>query len=328
MNMIFYWENTPGGGVRLLRAFGGISEVRIPDFIEGKPVTEIGAYCFAAGARLPESYQRTQAADGEGTEDAAAVRLRELAGDYPTAVFLPDSVRKIGGFAFYNCVSLERLTLGAGTEEIGGDAFMNCRNLHRLTLRCGAGERSGARQVLGQITADLTVTYLGEDGPEAVVLFPEYYESYDEVAPAHLFGRNIEGEGFRARQCFRDGVCDFARYDAIFRKACAEESEETLCAMAMNRLRYPAGLTEAAERLYETYAAGHADVICRQAILQRETEPIAFLCGRGLLKQTALNACIGDAADAEWAEGTVFLLRLTERYFPKRSVRERYRFTD
>ncbi len=326
MSMAFYWECAPDGGVRLLRAFGEIPEVHIPDFIEGKPVTEIGAYCFAADAHLPEAYRMTR--EAAGLDCVGAARLRELAGDYPTAVFLPDTVRKIGGFAFYNCVFLAGLTLGGRMTELGGDAFMNCGKLHRLTLRCGAGEKSGARQILGQIAADLEVTFLGADGAEAAVLFPEYYESYDEVAPAHLFGRNIEGEGFRARQCFCGEVFDFARYDTIFPKACAGESEETLCVMAMNRLRYPVGLAEPAKRLYETYIAGHAEILLGQAVARKETEPIAFLCVRGLLEQAALTACIAQAAKAGWAEGTVCLQRLKEQYFPKMSVRERYVLPD
>ena len=53
-------------------------------------------------------------------------------------------------------------------------------------------------------------------------MYPEYTESYDEIAPAHIFGRNITGEGFRARQQFQDGIVQFAGYDAIYPKVIAE----------------------------------------------------------------------------------------------------------
>lgn len=320
MGMIYYWECARDGGVRLLRAFGQTPEVCIPDIIENRPVTEIGDYCFAQKACLPDTCEMTREC---GEDD-----VRELAGDYLTAVVLPDSVEKIGSFAFYNCTSLAALKFGRRMEEPGGDAFMNCRSLHRLTVRCGAQERSGVRQFLSRISADLEVTFEGQDGPEAVLLFPEYYESYDEIAPAHLFGRNIEGEGFRARQCFRDGVCDFARYDAVFRKACDEEREKTLCAMAMNRLRWPAGLGETAKRQYENYVAEHASDIARQAVLRRDAAPVSFLCESGLLDRAGITAAIACASETEWAEGTAHLLRLKERYYPQKSVRERYRLPD
>lgn len=321
MKAIYYWEENAAGGVRLLRAFGRTPEVTVPDFIEGKPVTEIGAYCFAAQCRLPGDYRITRT-------EGMAEELRELSGDYPVKIYLPDSIEKIGNFAFYNCVSLTGLNLGNRMETLGGDAFMNCRRLHRITLRSGALEKSGMRQILSQISADMEVTFEGKCGTEAVLLFPEYYESYDEIAPAHLFGRNIEGEGFRARQCFREGIYDFSQYDTIFPKACAEEQEKTLCRMAMNRLRYPVGLSEEAKGLYENYVSRHVEYICKQAVQGRELEPVTFLCERGLLDRAGMQYCIRCATEAEWAEGTVLLLHLQENYFPEKTVRERYSFDD
>lgn len=130
---------------------------------------------------------------------------------------LPDNMHKVGNYAFYNCTALEMLETGKYLEEIGSDAFMNCKKFHFLTVRCDVGERSGANQILSRISADMEVTFQGKTGQTAV-FYPEYYESYDEIAPAHIFGRSIEGEGFRARQCFKEGVPDLSQYDTIFRK--------------------------------------------------------------------------------------------------------------
>ncbi len=47
-------------------------------------------------------------------------------------------------------------------------------------------------------------------------MYPEYYESYDELGPAHIFELNLTGEGFRARQCFKEGVILLNAYDEIF----------------------------------------------------------------------------------------------------------------
>ena len=53
MNYKLYWELTNEGDARLLRAFGEMPEPRFPAEIEGRAITEIGDYCFAAQAHLP-----------------------------------------------------------------------------------------------------------------------------------------------------------------------------------------------------------------------------------------------------------------------------------
>ena len=177
------WEKTKEGTARLLGVTDMPGELVLPKQIAGLPLTEVGPYCFAKNKYLER-------------------------------VVLPDTITKIDRMAFYNCTGLKELELGANLTELGGDAFMNCHNLHQIKVRCGAKEASGVRFVLRQISSDLTVHFLGETVDEsAVILFSDYYESYDEVTPAHLFGRNIEGEGFRARQCFKEGIFEYVRYD-------------------------------------------------------------------------------------------------------------------
>ena len=252
MNYKLYWELTNEGGARLLRAFGETPEPRFPAEIEGRAITEIGDYCFAAQAHLPAecrcSYVQEEteadgapetAPDGEmqaepgadgvpetapdreadvmpgadgapGAEPGADGALAELAGAYITRVTLPEGIKKIGNFAFYNATELAELELGSGIDTLGSDAFMNCRSLSRLLLHADPGQKTGLRLLLAQLSSDLEVALSGENGVWAKLLFPEYYESYDEIAPAHIFGRNIVGEGFRARQSFREDVLDFA----------------------------------------------------------------------------------------------------------------------
>ena len=272
------------------------SELVLPEEIEGLPLTEVGPYCFAKNKYLER-------------------------------VVLPDTIRKIERNAFYNCTGLKELEMGRDLEVLGSDAFMNCHNLHHLKVHCGAQEKSGVRLILRQISSDLTVHFMGtENKEEAVVLFSEYYESYDEVTPAHLFGRNIEGEGFRARQFFKDGVFEYGRYDGTFQKACAEENEKTLCEMSMNRLRYPIGLSEEARVQYEVYAKAHLEMICKKVILNREIEVLEFLCNSLLVQINDLEKCSQMAAECEWAEGGVSILRLKEKYFPQNTKANRYEF--
>lgn len=330
------WERVKDGA-RLLRVSGMTAEAVLPGEIEGLPVTEIGAYCFAERAHLPEHYEKTKVVFGEASgkespevsfECPVSGQLRELSGRYIEKLVLPDSVKRIGNLAFYNCTGLSRLEFGSGLEEIGSDAFMNCKKLHQMWVHAGSREQSGIRQILAQISSDMEVTFLGREEIEAVLLFPEYYESYDEIAPAHLFGRNIEGEGFRARQCFKDGRMDFVQYDTIFPKACAEESEKTLCRLAWNRLRYPVDLRGDAKSLYECYIRAHAGAICIAAAKERDMQQVLFLCEQKLCDRAALERAVRVAAELDWAEGTAWFMRLLEQLFPQKSAGSRYEFED
>ena len=352
MNYKLYWELTNEGGARLLRAFGGTPEPRFPAEIEGRTITEIGDYCFAAQAHLPAEYRCSYVqaepetdgapetapdveadvmpgADGTpGAEPGADGALAELAGAYITRVTLPEGVKKIGNFAFYNATALAELELGSGTDMLGSDAFMNCRSLSRLLLHADPGQKTGLRLLLAQLSSDLEVTLSGENGVWAKLLFPEYYESYDEIAPAHIFGRNIVGEGFRARQSFREGVLDFAQYDKIFPQACVDESEATLGRLALDRVRYAAELSETPRGLYEAYLKAHGGYLIRRITDDRDLELAEDCCSRKFLTREDVTACAMRAGEADWAEGAAALLHLMQQYFPEKMPDERYSFDD
>lgn len=376
MNYKLYWELTNEGGARLLRAFGGTPEPRFPAEIEGRAITEIGDYCFAAQAHLPAEYRCSYVpaepeadgapetepdveadvmpgADGapetepdmeasaelgaepetepdmelDGLPEADGA-LAELAGAYITRVTLPEGVKKIGNFAFYNATALAELELGSGTDMLGSDAFMNCRSLSRLLLHADPGQKTGLRLLLAQLSSDLEVTLSGENGVWAKLLFPEYYESYDEIAPAHIFGRNIVGEGFRARQSFREGVLDFAQYDKIFPQACVDESEATLGRLALDRVRYAAELSETPRGLYEAYLKAHSGYLIRRITDDRDLELAEYCCSRKFVTREDVAACAVRAGEADWAEGAAALLHLMRQYFPEKTPDERYSFDD
>ncbi len=319
IGMAFYWERTTGGA-RLLRAFGFASSVVLPDEIDGVPLTEIGAYCFSESRHLPDTFLRSQT---EELDD-----MRELSGRYIEAVSLPDTVQKIGNLAFYNCTSLKVLTVGKHMESPGSDVFMNCQKLRRIILRCGVREKSGIRPILSRISWEILITFQKDKNTEAELLFPEYYESYDEIAPAHLFGRSVTGEGFRARQCFKDNVTDFAQYDLIFPKACVEEPVGTLCRFALCRLRYPTDLSATARERYASFLREHDAVLCRMAVEARDMEQVRFLCENGWMGREALEQGILAAGKADWAKGAAGLLRLKEEFFPQEIQSDPYTFDD
>lgn len=299
------WQKRKDGGARLLRMYGESPHVAVPPQIAGRPCVEIAPYCFAPQARLPEGEGWQEDVSGGGQ-----AFLKELCGKAVEEATLPDSVRLIGNCAFYNCRNLKRLHIGGDISGIGSDAFMNTLSLRGVVIRCGAGERSGIRQIVSQISAGLEVRFEPGGKKEAVLLYPEYYESYDEIAPAHLFGRSITGEGFRVRQCFLDGKVDFAGYDAVFTQACAEETEETLSKMALNRLQYPYALGNGAKEQYSAYIKSHIESLSLRLVRNKDLDALRFLCRERYLRGAALSLCAQAAADAGWAQGAAELLQL------------------
>lgn len=311
------WQNTKNDGVRVLRMYGTQPEVEIPETVSGRQITEIGEYCFAQTAHFPAGCETI----------AHPYACTELSGSFLKEVRLSDGVKKIGNLAFYNCTGLKKLEFSKELETVGSDAFMNCRNLSRITVRCGIAEKSGVRQVLSQISSEMEVTFFKEGRTEAVVLYPEYYETYDEIAPAHLFGRNIEGEGFRARQCFKDGIADLTQYDTIFPKACVTETPETLGRLVCTRLHYPAGMTEKSRALYEAYLRKHEMEITAELVRKKDIASIRFFCKNGLLTKEAVVFGSGVASEMDWAEGVVLLLHLKQEFF-KEKEEGSYTFED
>lgn len=83
---------------------------------------------------------------------------------------------------------------------IGSDVFMNCLRLNHIYYDCSIFDVTFLKQILTQITWDVEVHFL-----DSSIFYPEYNGGYDEVGPAHIFALNIEGEGFRMRQCLKRG---------------------------------------------------------------------------------------------------------------------------
>ncbi len=313
----FVWKKT-GDRVCVLRVYGQTPVISIPDTIGGLPVREIGDYCFSGE-------ERTDFCE----EDRSFLEsgMTRICGNFLERAALPDSVKEVGRLAFYNCRNLRELEIGTGLCEIGGDVFMNCRSLHHIRLRGGVSEKSGVQKLLARISSDVEVVFINRGQVEAKVLYPEYYESYDEIAPAHIFGRNIVGEGFRARQCFKDGSADLASYDIIFEKACAEETEETLGRIAMNRLQYPYSLSDKRRALYEGYVREHAAGIGSLLVRKRELQQLRFLTEQGLILPRDADTLIRRAAAEEWGEGAAALLRFKHENI-KKAAHKRYSFEE
>lgn len=349
--MRLLWQKTDTGEARLLRVYAETAEITIPSFIEKYPITEIGAYCFSASEHL----------EGKSfyTTETSAATLRTIAGNELVKLCLPDTVRIIHNAAFYNCRKLESLAIGADTTEIGSDVFINCNSLKKLHIRCKNHKAESAKAILSRISSELEVYYydcetayeLNESHKYNVphkhneshkhyefydeeawererknifssLLYPEYFETYDEIAPAHIFGRHIEGEGFRARQCFKDGQILFGEYDKIFQKAKAEETTVTVGRMCIHRLLFPIELTEEARENYVLFLKEHEEEM--GTFFVKEKDKVALECyfRHHMLSDSGISTLISCATDQKWSEGVSSMLHWKKQFYentPKNS---------
>lgn len=327
------WSITEHGTAKILRVFGESPAVSIPAQIAGYPTAELGDYCFAPNSRLPaegyltEEFQRP-------SDRACDSPLAELCGNYIEQACLPDMVAKIGNYAFYDCRNLTSIEFGKHLTAVGSDAFMNCRRLEKLHVRCAPQEQSGLRQILAQVTWNVEAAFVtpADMNPaskriQAAVFYPEYYEMLDEIAPAHIFGRRISGEGFRARCSFIDGRIHYAQYDRIFPKACAEESEQTLCRLALCRLRYPVELSAENQAQYASYIKAHGRTLCRQLVMEKQLDALSSLFSQNLLSYEDAQYAVVLAAESGWMQGSASMIRWKQLLL-KTPGRKKYEFDE
>ncbi|WP_418421077.1 leucine-rich repeat domain-containing protein, partial [Butyribacter intestini] len=276
-------------------------------------------YCFSEKLHLPEKLQN------EYDEiDIDKTIYHEFAGEFANSIKLPDGVMQIGNNAFYNCKKLESITIGKNIKEVGSDVFMNCRSLNKIYLRSDISDITGLKQVLSRISSEIEVIYIKEEKVIAKVLYPEYSEVYDEIAPAHIFGRNIEGEGFRARQCFDGGKADMNQYDTIFPKASAEESVKVAGKIALYRLIYPYMLGSSSEVLYMDYLKNNKNEIIGSCIYDKNIDEIKFMLEKFSGDRSMIERAIVVANETGFGEAAALILKYRRK---KEDIRKsRYAF--
>ena len=72
--------------------------------------------------------------DGLVYKDSSKKELLGCSSSRTGSVSIPNSVEKIGDYAFYNCSSLTSITIPDGVTSIGNDAFYNCSKWTSVTI--------------------------------------------------------------------------------------------------------------------------------------------------------------------------------------------------
>ena len=260
--------------------------------------------------------------DREGAGKAAVARANELLakeaapelplGDGVVANLLNKVAAGVSAFAQGTAM----LAVSEETRDISGGFILKDG---RIEVNCtfDALVRAEREQTAGEV---------------AKLLFPEYYESYDEIGPAHIFELNLTGEGFRARQCFKEGVILLNAYDEIFPQACVEESAEVLIPMAWNRLYAACGLSPEARAAYETYVREQSGKVLTILLKKRELKPLHFFFEKGYGRKKQIEDAVAIASHEEWMEGVASLIAWKRQLFaePEKTadVKSRYSFEE
>ena len=113
-------------------SFDGYEEnVIIPKYINGYPVTTIGASAFSWCGSL-------------------------------TSITIPDGVTTIGADAFSACYSLTSITIPDGVTTIGADAFYGCESLTDIYCEASSKPSRWNNRLLGNCSAVFHWGYTGD----------------------------------------------------------------------------------------------------------------------------------------------------------------------
>lgn len=228
MEQDFAYERTEGG-VRIVRCYGTGSQVVVPREIEGAPVTELSAYAFA------------EEMEGEPPNRSG---LPCICGASLEALFLPDTIRRLGRYLFYNCIHFSTLSFYSNIASMGAGAFTGCTRLSRLILRQKEGQ-SCLREILQDLRQSVRVDAFlpGESSLAYRLMYPEFFEEAVENTPARIISTQTHGMGIQYRNTFRNTQIVFPEYDKLFETGKYNMDTAAIIEMAVARLSYPYALS-------------------------------------------------------------------------------------
>ena len=282
-------------GVRILRVYGELNLVYLPDIIDGFKVVVLGGYCFADKSRL--------------IKDSDDFELTRISGEILEEIYLGENILKIESFAFYNCKNLTSLNMNHKVMAVDGDAFMNCISLRVLNVEGNVTDRTCIRQVLNQYRQGLMVSFIQNKKIVARFYYPEYTESYEEIGPAHIFALNVEGEGYRARQQFSNEILQISGYDDTFSRSEALEPVKILALMAVYRILYPVGLSKSNEEMYKDFVVRNVKEIAFEIVKKTDMEGLEFLLRKGLLTGNIKAEVLAFTVSRQWSSGAAKIIR-------------------
>lgn len=306
--------------IQILGYRGYTGSVRVPEKIESLPVTELSAYAFSGGwgreKMLSALEQEVLFCDEEGNP------IKPEEKDLPPAVtcgelkelYLPETIRKIGNYAFYNCFALSRVECYSSIDDLGSGLFTGCTGIRFLDFHLADESDSCLKEILSELRQELYVNYYSSAG-NARLLFPEMFEESVEHTPARIIIREMHGCGHMYRYCFDHTDFQFHKYDALFPHLLVQETERAVGLLVVNRLYTPMHLLEHDKNAYEAYLKEHIETIAKLS-LKEDSAMFLWLAREYGQDQKQFDSMVEMASKEEKPELLSNLMDLRRRRFP------------
>ena len=322
--MRFLYEKT-AAGVRILRSFGEDSSVVLPERVEGERVTELGPYAFSDHIDqkdLEKAMETGRFCREDGEVVGSVENSPSISGEKVSEVVLPESLKRIGRYAFYNCRKLKKLALGGACLDVGAGAFTGCHQVEEIRITVLPDGTSALREILTELPETIRVDWKKENR-KGVFWFPEFFEEGVENTPARILENHIHGSGLRYRNCFARKSLNIREYDELFPYAKAWEEEGVVLKMALGRLLCPVELGEKAEARYLAHIQEHLVQAARILTEEKDYLGLGVLLERIRPEREALEQLLSMAQEQKDMEAvSLFMDRLHQNTKIKRKVFE------
>ena len=295
-------------GVAILRAETCDRKAALPEELFGLPVTVLGHHALTPGHQPPEGEEVLMTC-GPAGEEWDNRQLEDLR--------LPETLRRVGDYALFNCTARRTLRLADTVSYWGGGVLMNCRQLDTFHLACTGREGELMDYLAGELPRELDMTLSYSEGRTARVIFPEYAEVFEENVPHHQFDFHIQGAGYPYHHCFYHKQFSLRDYDQLWKGYLGMEYEPD-CALRLAwwRLRYPMDLTDQAEAAYWAYLRDHGVDAARWLLSRRDAAGLRTLFSRTDCTREDLSELCDLARRQDATEVLAVLLEEQHKRFP------------
>ena len=295
-------------GVAILRAETCDRKAALPEELFGLPVTVLGHHALTPGHQPPEGEEVLMTC-GPAGEEWDNRQLEDLR--------LPETLRRVGDYALFNCTALRTLRLADTVSYWGGGVLMNCRQLDTFHLACTGREGELMDYLAGELPRELDMTLSYSEGRTARVIFPEYAEVFEENVPHHQFDFHIQGAGYPYHHCFYHKQFSLRDYDQLWKGYLGMEYEPD-CALrlAWGRRRYPMDLTDQAAAAYWAYLRDHGVDAARWLLSRRDAAGLRTLFSRTDCTREDLSELCDLARRQDATEVLAVLLEEQHKRFP------------
>ncbi len=313
----FAYENGKDG-MRILRCYGISGRVVVPRELEGLPVTELADYAFAES-------QEAELGHASGLPCICGAALEELC--------LPDTIKRLGRYVFYNCTQFHSLSCYSNIAFMGAGGFTGCGNLAYLAMHQKEGV-SCLRELLQELKQAVVedcyweqpqmpgVSKVNLEGqPFCRLVYPEFYEEAVENTPARIISTQTHGMGIQYRNTFRNTQIVFSEYDKLFETGKYNMDFTTMAEMSVARLSFPYGLSEASRQAYASWLRGHIKGVAEYFLEQGSKESLGWLAESFVGTREELEILVQAANQMEHTEQLSALLDTMHRRFPGKRKR-------